>query len=59
MTGDSGMWYQYLDGADAESIVRYVELVLGSIGSLIASVEQLIVNVCDTVFEILHGYFWQ
>jgi len=45
-----------LTGANAESIVRCVELVLGQKKNWFAPPEYLIENVSDTVIRLLHGY---
>jgi len=48
-----------LTGADADSIVRCVELVLGQKESWITPAEYLVENFTDTVIKIVYGYFWQ
>jgi UDP-N-acetylglucosamine 2-epimerase (non-hydrolysing) len=45
-----------LTGANTESILRCVDLVLSRKGDWIAPPEYLVENVSDTVIKILHGY---
>ena len=48
-----------LSGADADSIVRCVGLVLEQQREWYVPPEYLVENVSDTVIKILHGYLWR
>ena len=48
-----------LTGANAEYILRCVEIVLGQKDSWYVPPEYLIENVSDTVLKLIHGYLWR
>jgi UDP-N-acetylglucosamine 2-epimerase (non-hydrolysing) len=48
-----------LTGANAEYILRCVEIVLGQKDSWYVPPEYLVENISDIVLKLIHGYLWR